>query len=78
MNMVHGLVITATVGAGIAGWIAALISMSSDRLRITPAARGLWIAAVVVFPVVGSVFWFTWGRPHFSPRASVDAGVAEG
>ncbi|GAB3605157.1 hypothetical protein GCM10027413_05660 [Conyzicola nivalis] len=70
MNMLHTLVIVATVAVGIAGWVTALASLSSGRLSIAPAARGLWIAAVLVFPVVGSVAWFAWGRPHFSPRAT--------
>lgn len=48
-------------------FVLALIgSLSADRVRTMP--RILWVLVIVVFPLLGPIAYFVWGRPSAPPR----------
>jgi VIT1/CCC1 family predicted Fe2+/Mn2+ transporter len=71
MNPLHVLVVIVVVGVWLAGWIAALSSITSDRRPVSASVRGVWIAVAILLPVVGPLLWFVGGRPYFARTAPV-------
>lgn len=48
-------------------FVLALIgSLSADRVRTMP--RILWVLVIVVFPLLGPIAYFVWGRPSAPPN----------
>jgi hypothetical protein len=65
MNITHSIIMIVVSAAWIITFLAAVVSIGSVRLDVTPFMRGLWIALAVIFPVVGPIIWFIWARPHY-------------
>lgn len=66
MDAVHIVIIVVALLVWLASWIAAVRSISSTRLHATVAVRGVWIAVVIVLPVLGPIIWFAAGRRSVS------------
>lgn len=71
MDVAHVAIALAVLVAWVATWLAAVRSIGSPDLAVTPLARGIWTAAVIVLPVVGPVLWFIAGRPYLARAAAL-------
>ena len=61
IGLLH-LVIVIVIALGLlALWVFAVRGILR-RENITPVERGIWIAVVIIFPFVGSLVWFAYGR----------------
>ncbi|WP_440694356.1 PLDc N-terminal domain-containing protein [Clavibacter nebraskensis] len=58
--LIAGAVVVPLVIAYVALAVAAIVQVVRDR-GLTGLARDLWVAAVVVFPVLGAIAWFAIG-----------------
>jgi Phospholipase_D-nuclease N-terminal len=69
IGLLH-LIIVVVIALGLlALWVLAVRSILR-RESITPVERAIWVAVVIVFPFVGSLVWFAYGRGR---RAAVEA-----
>lgn len=65
---VRGWTVTIFLALYLALVIGALISISKSR-HATPTVKAIWFLIVVVAPFLGSLLWFTLGKPK-APRRS--------
>ena len=70
MDPHHLLLISMLAVVWLVGWVAAVISIASTRGSITSGIRVVWIALVLVFPVLGPVAWFIGARPYYVRSAA--------
>jgi hypothetical protein len=61
IGLLHLVIVIVIVLGLLALWVLAIRSILR-RESISPVERGIWIAVVIVFPFVGSLVWFAYGR----------------
>lgn len=69
MNPIHVVTLIVFSALWLIGWIAAVVSIGSARRSMSALARGTWIAAAIILPLMGPIVWFAWGRPYYERSA---------
>ena len=65
----HLIVLSVVIIGWLTFWVSAVVSiMRQPTVRGTE--RGVWVALVIIFPFVGPLAWFVWGRTRKRPRLS--------
>lgn len=73
-RMVKGLFVA--IIAAVAFYIFSLVDcLFADRTRFRVFGKALWVAVIVVLPLIGSVLWFTLGRRYGSGVTRSGRGV---
>jgi hypothetical protein len=55
------VVVIAAIVAQIVLFVAGVVSVVRSS-RLTTTGRLVWVLAMLVFPLVGPIVWFAWGR----------------
>lgn len=61
IGLLHVIIVIVIVLGLLALWVLAVRSILRTE-SIPPVERGVWIAVVIVFPFIGSLVWFAYGR----------------
>jgi hypothetical protein len=60
-DLTHVVILIVVSAGWIAFWVMAVASILR-RPAVSSFERGSWIVMVIIFPFVGSLIWFLWGR----------------
>jgi Phospholipase_D-nuclease N-terminal len=63
----HLIVLSVVIIGWLTFWVSAVVSIMG-RPTVSGTERGVWVALAIIFPFVGPLAWFVWGRMRHRPR----------
>ena len=65
-DLTHPIILSVVIIVWLTFWVSAVVSIMR-RHAVSGIERGVWVAVVIIFPFVGPLAWFVWGRTRNRP-----------
>ncbi|MBK4348970.1 PLD nuclease N-terminal domain-containing protein [Lacisediminihabitans changchengi] len=68
-DLTHVVVVALVTASWLALWVLAVASIMR-RPTVARIERGVWVTLVIIFPFIGPLAWFAWGRSRQRQKLS--------